>query len=1208
MMAHRVGIERLENRELLDGNAISLAYDRIPLSFEANEGQTDSQVDFLARGNGYALFLTPTQAVLSLPKDVLRMQLVGGRTAPVVGLDKQASTSNYFVGSDPSHWRTNLANYGRVEYFGIYPGIDLVYYGNQRQLEYDFVVGPGANPGIIQLSFQGTQNLTLDAQGNLVLHTADGDVVEHAPVVYQDAPGGRQTILGRYVLEGPSQVGFQVGPYDTSRPLVIDPVLSYSTYLDGGGSGDFGDAGRAIAVDASGNVYVTGSTASYVFPTTPGAVQTSNANGTDAFVTKLNATGTALLYSTFLGGSGTDIGNGIAVDASGNAYVTGYTNSSNSGLQRGFPTTARAVQTALAGSQNAFVAKLNATGTALLYSTYLGGSGTDQGNGIAVDGSGNAYVTGQTTSPNFPTKPGVVQTTYGNGSGDAFVAKLNPMGTALVYSTYLGGTGDDFGNGIVVDASGNAYVAGGTSSSNFPTTPGAVQTTRSNSSGNAFVAKFNATGSALIYSTYLGGSVDDVAHGIAVDASGNAYVTGNTTSPNFPMTPGAFRTISGGNNDTFVAKLNATGTALVYSTYLGGSGQDSGNGIAVDASGNAYVTGSTGSSDFPTTSGAIQTSMDGGALEAFVVKLDAAGTALLYSTYLGGSGMDAGNAVAVDASANAYVTGTTNSSDFPTTPGTVQPTFSGGTSDVFVAKVDFAHSATTSAVSSSLNTSTYGQSVAFTVTVTSGGSPVTSGTVTFQDGNIILASAVALNGNGQAAFSVSSLTAGTHTITVSYSGTATLLSSSGSVVQTVNPAPLTISADNESMVYGSPFPTLTASYSGFVNGNTAASLTTPATLTTTATAGSPVGSYPIQPSGAVDANYTITYVAGTFTITPLAVISGTVFHDYNTNGVQDPGEPGLAGQTLFLDLDGSGQLKPGDPTATTDANGDYQLTGLNAGTYTVREVLLGGVLLSAPASGSDSVTLTSGQSVTGQNFASVLTSIGVPLTLPLNTSFPAQGNANADYVEALYRAVLDRDADAGGLANWTSLLNNGTQTRLQIVQGIRNSVEHFTQEVTDFYFTLLGRAPDSAGLQNWVQQLESGMREEQMAFYFLDSPEYLSQGDKHFVDAMYQSLLGRSFDAPGEANWLNQLGDDASGNPTRPATLTHEQMITNFLYSQESLTRLTEGYYEVFLQRAADTGGLNAWVGQLQQGLSFLTIGQQFLSSDEFYNRAAQQG
>jgi hypothetical protein len=345
-----------------------------------------------------------------------------------------------------------------------------------------------------------------------------------------------------------------------------------------------------------------------------------------------------------------------------------------------------------------------------------------------------------------------------------------------------------------------------------------------------------------------------------------------------------------------------------------------------------------------------------------------------------------------------------------------------------------------------------------------------------------------------------------------------------------------------------------------------------------------------------------------FKVTTLASISGTVFQDYNANGVQDPVDPGLAGQTLFLDLNDSGTFETGDPTATTDANGNFQFTVLSPATYVIRQVLFGGVLLSAPAGDNYQVTVTGAVNVTGLNFGDVLTSITVPLTLSPATAFPAQETVNADYIEAVYRAVLDRNADSGGLTTWTNLLSSGALSRLQVVQGIRNSPEHFTQEIDDFYFTLLGRPADAGGLNSWVAQLQNGVREEQIAFDFLDSAEYLSKGDKFFVDSMYRSLLGRPFDSAGEASWLSQLGDDTSGKPTHPAVLTHEQVILDFLYSKESLTRLIAGYYQVFLQRLADSGGLNSWLGQLKQGLPFLTIGQEFLASDEFYNRAAAAG
>ena len=352
-------------------------------------------------------------------------------------------------------------------------------------------------------------------------------------------------------------------------------------------------------------------------------------------------------------------------------------------------------------------------------------------------------------------------------------------------------------------------------------------------------------------------------------------------------------------------------------------------------------------------------------------------------------------------------------------------------------------------------------------------------------------------------------------------------------------------------------------------------------------------------------NYAPNQVTLTDVQAQVGTISGVVYRDFNLNGHQDNGEQGVVGATLFLDLNKNGVTDSSEPTATTDANGAYSFVGLLPGTYVVREVLLGGAILSSPSSGSFSLTVVGGSNFTNQDFADVFTSITVPLTLPPSTTFPAQGNAIADFVEAVYRAVLNRNADPGGLTSFTGHLNDGTFTRLQVVQEIRNSPEHFGQEIDAFYQTLLGRHSDPAGRAGWVQQLENGTREEQIAFDFLNSPEYLSKGDKYFVDAMYQSLLGRSFDPTGEADFFSALGDDPSGNPTHPATLTHAQVINDFLFSSESLSRLVEGYYEVFLQRQADTGGLKGFVTQLQGGLPFLTIGQEFVSSDEFYNKAA---
>jgi hypothetical protein len=664
-------------------------YGKLPLHFEANRGQSASQVKFLSRGAGHALFLASTETVLVLRKldeedpktaqTVVRMTFSRAKpNAQVSGQDELPGKSNYFIGNDPRNWKTDVPTYAKVRYEDLYPGIDVVYYGNQRQLEYDFLVAPGADPNSIGLGFQGADKLEVDAQADLVIHTAAGPVRMQKPFVYQDYGGSRHEISGGYALRNENEVGFELGAYDATRPLIIDPVLVYSSFL-GGGAVDFG---RGMAVDAAGNAYVAGYSSSANFPTTGGAFQTTYVGGSfDSFVAKLNPSGTGLVYSTYVGGTGLDQAGGIAVDTMGNAYAIGATGSSN------FPTTGGAFDTTYGGGfSDAFVVKLNAMGSALVYSSYLGGSGQDVLERIAVDAGGNAYVIGLTNSGNFPTTPGSFQITNAGGAYDGVVTKVNAAGSALVYSTYLGGSGQDQGANIAVDFAGNAFVTGYTDSGNFPTTVGAFQTI-SPAPPNAFVTKVNPAGTALVYSTYLGGSGADAGNGIAVDTGGNVYVVGVAGSGTFPSTPGAFQITSSGGDDAFVTKLNALGSALVYSTYLGGSGTDSGQLIAVDTTGNAYIAGRTNSPNFPTAT-PFQAA-NAGSFDAFVTKLNLLGNALVYSSYLGGGGTDESFGIALDSSPNpnVYVAGHTASTNFPTTVGAFQTTFGGGSDDAFVVKI-----------------------------------------------------------------------------------------------------------------------------------------------------------------------------------------------------------------------------------------------------------------------------------------------------------------------------------------------------------------------------------------------------------------------------------------------------------------------------------------------------------------------------------------
>ena len=688
---------QMSEKEALD------AYGKLPLSFIPNEGQTEDAVRYYAQGAGYGFFFTKEGARLSFADGeggghALALDFLGANPGATLEAQKRLSGEvNYLRGDDPAKWQQGLPTHGELLYGGLWPGIDMAVRGEEGgKLKYEFHLKPGSSVEDVRLAYRGAERLSVGAGGQLLVQTSLGVVEDAAPVSYQRIGGERVEVESRYRLTGDGGYGFAMGAYDPRYPLIIDPELDYSTFL-GGTSGEFfSNVGRGIAVDADGRAYVTGETFSSDFPTTPGAFDTSFDGSEDAFVTKLNASGSRLVYSTFLGGESGDNGTDIAV-RDGQAYVTGSTDST------GFPTTPSAYDTTYNGGQggfrgDAFVTKLKASGSALDYSTFLGGTSSDGGQGIAVRG-GRAYVTGSTNSfddplidPQFPTTPGAFDTTR-NGVIDVFVTKFNTAGSALDYSTFIGGANLDLASDIAVDADGRAYVTGEafptTTTGAFPTTTGAFD--RTSNGTDAFVTKLNASGSRLVYSTFLGGESGDNGTDIAV-RDGQAYVTGLTFSFDFPTTPGAFDRTFGGGGNAFVTKLNASGSRLVYSTFLGGTNGDGGNGIAVDGMGRAYVTGSTFSpNDFPTTPGAYDTTHNGGQ-DAFVTKLNAAGSGLVYSTFLGGTSVDGrsaddfGSGIAVRGG-RAYVTGATTSSDFPTTPGAFDTSFNGGFSDAFVTKL-----------------------------------------------------------------------------------------------------------------------------------------------------------------------------------------------------------------------------------------------------------------------------------------------------------------------------------------------------------------------------------------------------------------------------------------------------------------------------------------------------------------------------------------
>jgi uncharacterized repeat protein (TIGR01451 family) len=720
------------SRPLPSRRQVLASYARLPLSFEPNLGQSDRQVKFLSRGHGYGLFLTADQAILLVQQagsrgpEFRRLSLQLLHSNPAASAQAEGrlpGVSNYLLGDNSRQWHTGVPHFARIRYRGVYPGVDLVYYGRQRQLEYDFVAAPGSDPGSIRLQVRGAQSLALDRRGNLILQLPGGAIQLRRPQAYQQTAAGKRSVDARYVLRGGS-VAIALGHYDRRRALVIDPRLAYFSYI----GGSLNETSPAVAVDSAFNAYVAGTTVSADFPTLR-PYQATLKGTSNIFISKFNSVGTGLYYSTYLGGSGTDVAAGVAVDGGFNAYVAGTTNSGD------FPVTpSNAYQkTPKTANNHVFLTELNSSGNALVYSTYLSGSNADTASGVAVGPvNGTVFITGTTQSTDFAgiTRPGTL-----TGSSEFFVVKLNTsfQGTSsLRYCTYLGGNTPisgaaiTNGGGIAVDSSANAYITGGTNYKDMPVV-NAYQATLKGTE-NAFVAKIAASGAQTpLFLTYLGGSGTDIGHGIAADSAGNAYVTGSTTSSDFPVVAATGSSIYqrgfAGTSDAFLTKVAAAGTSLIWSTFIGQSGDTAGLGIAVDSNQNTFVTGSTSGS--VTTVNPTQAANGGGATDAFVGEFDISGTAQLV-TYLGGSGDDRGTGIALDTNGNPYVAGDTTSGGLATA-GAYQGALKGG-SDAFVAHFTGVSNLTLAAAASP-NPVGIGNATAFTFTITTPGPDNATGVV-----------------------------------------------------------------------------------------------------------------------------------------------------------------------------------------------------------------------------------------------------------------------------------------------------------------------------------------------------------------------------------------------------------------------------------------------------------------------------------------------
>jgi len=703
---------------------LSNDFGKVPIFFVPNRGQTDDQVVFYVKGADKTVYFASDGVTFAMnyparsgneresERWVVKLDFLDARKdVEPEGVEKTGAVLSYFRGK-PEEWKTGLPAYSRIIYRDLWPGIDLAYKGEMDKLKYEFIIHAGSDPSKIRLAYRGAEKVVLTAEGRLEVKTPVGGFEDDIPVAYQEVDGRRAGVPVTYSLEdvaerqssavvsgpritpaaGPENrthfYGFVVGEYDRSRTLVLDPaVIVYCGYIGGPSDQGYIGGGRpqcGIAVDDSGNAYISGQTSSneLTFPVTVGPDLTYNGD-LDIFIAKVDPSGASLVYCGYIGGAGTDDWSAIAVDDLGNVYVTGFTTST----EATFPVMIGPDLTHN-GGRDAFIAKANASGTGLDYCGYIGGINDDEGLDIVVDEVGNAYVSGRTTSTEvtFPAKVGPDLTH--NGGRDAFVAKVNASGTGLDYCGYIGGSGEDDGSGIAIDQMGNAFVSGNvwSTEATFPVKVGPDLT--HNGGGDVYVAKVDSSGIGLDYCGYIGGSTGDAWSEITVDDSGNAYIAGSTTSSQstFPVVVGPDLTYNGA-GDSFVAKVESSGTALVYCGYIGGSGREEGTGIALDSSGNVFITGFTNSSEatFPVVDGPDLTY--NGGFDAFVTKVDSSGTAVVYCGYIGGVNDDVGHGIALDASGNAYITGNAASSE-ATFPVTVGPDLTiNGPRNTFVAKV-----------------------------------------------------------------------------------------------------------------------------------------------------------------------------------------------------------------------------------------------------------------------------------------------------------------------------------------------------------------------------------------------------------------------------------------------------------------------------------------------------------------------------------------